>query len=148
MVKVYLESAAGTSMDLFPEWMALREVLDHFEINIADAVNTVDGAEIREEDMEKPLHMFGEDSVVRIVSVLKQREEPVSLSGSFLREITEGQPVKIRISVQKAGPISPQESDPVSMMGDKYREAYKTLAELRDSLDSVLAKLKEAELPF
>ena len=148
MVKVFLTSAAGWKSDLFPEQMTLREVLDHFDIRDAGAVNTADGEEILDEDLDKPLHRFGKDSVVRITSLPKPAEGPVSFMTGMPQGAPEGLPVEAGVHFTDAEPADSQKFGQVSLEEDKYREALRALSELRDALDAVRDKLKQAELPF
>ena len=148
MVKVFLTSAMGRESDLFPEHMALREVLDSFGVNDENSVYMVDGEVIREEDMEKPLHMFGKDSVVKITSLLKPGQDPEISPDDTLKEIPEERTADVRVSFPDSEQAGSQEFSQISLEKDKYREAFRALSELRDTLDAVLKELKQAELPF
>ena len=84
----------------------------------------------------KPLHMFGRDSVVAI-NCLPQAED-----------CPEDTLPKVCVSVSAAAVSEPPGNWQISLERAKYKEACQALEELRDKLDSVLQKLKDAEVPF
>ena len=76
MVKVVMISTAGRKIDLFSEHALLREVFEQFH---EDCTGTVNGELIQQEDLEKPLLLFGKDAEVRIASFPKTDESSVEV---------------------------------------------------------------------
>ena len=146
MMKVILTGTGEQKTDLFPEQSLIREVLEKFCASGAGVC--VDGRMLREEELDKCLHGFGKDSVVRIVSFLKTDEDPEDLPKNSMKEIPESCSEEDDALASEDGSFTPEEFEQILLEGDKYREAYHSLVLLRDALDTALEKLKQAELPF
>ena len=73
MIRVTVESQLNRQIDLLPEHMPMSDVLGHF--HLAAAVNSVDGAIMKEEDLDRCLREFSENSAVCIIPCSKSAEE-------------------------------------------------------------------------
>lgn len=71
MVKVILETASRRQVDLFPEHIPVREVLDELHADCESTVYATNGVRLDEEDLEKDLVHFSKEDEVRIITVSK-----------------------------------------------------------------------------
>ena len=123
MIRVTVESQLNRQIDLLPEHMTMSDVLGHF--HLAAAVNSVEGAILKEEDLDRCLREFSENSDVCIISCSKSAEEFGEVSLAVPDE-TGDQGKKKQLAAEKV---------------------RKLLAEALTILDTVL-KPSEEDLPF
>ena len=71
MVKAVMISSSGRKTDLFSEHALLRDVFEQFH---EDCAGTVNGELLQQEDLDKPLLLFGKESEMWIVSTSKAVE--------------------------------------------------------------------------
>ena len=122
MIRVTVETAMNQQMDLLPVNMQMRDVLGHF--HLAGAVNSVNGAILEEEDLDRYLREFSENAEVCILSCPKTEEESeaVFLAEPFISVDPERQEQqameKVRDLLREAlailgtVPMPPEESPP------------------------------------
>ena len=123
MVKVVLTSSLGRKTDLFSEHTLLREVFEQFHEGCAGTVN---GKLLQQEELDKPLLLFGKESEVWIVSTPKADES------------SEGTPVYGTV----------QNGCKENKALSAFQKAKETLNEVIQAIEALGMSLDDDEPPF
>ncbi len=115
MVKVILETASRRLVDLFPEHISVREVLDELHADCESTVYATNGVRLDEEDLEKDLVHFCKEDEVRICAVPKTAPK-------FVDDPED--------TTEKANFVTPGEM-----------EAYAALGRIKEVVDQVMSEL-------
>lgn len=115
MVKVILETASGQQVDIFPEHIPIREVLDELHADCESTAYATNGVRLDEEDLERDLVHFSKGDEVRIFPVPKTA--PKFVDGP-------------EDTTEKANFVTPGEM-----------EAYAALSRIKEVVDQVMSGL-------
>ena len=84
MMKVILETETRRMVELLPENMPVREVLQQFRVDPEETLNTVNGTLLDTEDLYRNLKDISADEDVRIISRPGKPEETEECMGLVL----------------------------------------------------------------